>query len=91
MPNIGRFRAILGSQQGLSGPLNGSLGLNGTVGRSDVLRSPHVKTPRRFAPSAGLPMASAPDVEEAKQSFGGAFLRPATPRTPEGLRSYYKD
>jgi hypothetical protein len=32
MPNIGRFRAILGSQQGLSGLLNGSLGLNGTVG-----------------------------------------------------------
>ncbi len=32
MPNIGYFRAILGSQKGLSGLFNEALGLNVTVG-----------------------------------------------------------
>src|SRR3712207_9014120 len=32
VPNIGHFRAIFGSQEGLSGLLNGSLALSVTVG-----------------------------------------------------------
>lgn len=32
VPNIGHFRAILGSQKGVLGLLNGSLGLSVTVG-----------------------------------------------------------
>ena len=32
VPNIGHFRAIRGCQKGVSGLLNGSRGLNGTVG-----------------------------------------------------------
>jgi hypothetical protein len=37
VPNIGHFRAILGSQKGVSGLLNGSRGLNGTVGLTKYL------------------------------------------------------
>ena len=35
-PNIGHFRAFLGSQNSVSGLLNGSLGLSGTVGLERV-------------------------------------------------------
>ncbi len=44
VPNIGHFRAIFGSQKGLSGLLNGSLALSVTVGNVFVTA---ISTPLR--------------------------------------------
>jgi hypothetical protein len=86
MPNIGRFRAILGSQQGLSGLLNGSLGLNGTVGRRGVLGSSLAGSSRKFVTTLRLgsmmPLLRGqqgwriPRVGRREQGPGPPYLRP---------------